>query len=96
MSSIIGDLLTNRIRSELRNRVEQILKAGEEWSKAARELTEALDRLTEAIKNGGVDKSAVRSVVSKTSRLSRETKKLTRAFEMQTKTLEKALAKIGA
>ena len=93
--SIIGDLLTNKIRSELRNRVDQILKAGEEWSKTARELTDALDRLTEAIKSGEVDKSAVKSIASKTRRLSRDTKKLTKAFEMQTKTLEKALTKIG-
>jgi len=92
--SILGDILAGKIRQEMKSRVDQVLKAGDDWSRTAKELITALDRLTEAIKSGNPDSSSLEAVARGTKRLAFDTQKLTRAFEAHNKTLEKALTKI--
>jgi len=89
--SIIGDFLTGKLRDEMRQRVDEVLRAGSEWSKTARDLIEALNRLTEAIEKGNTKPSKTISRVAR--QLARQTKRLTKAFENHNKTLEKIVRK---
>jgi len=93
--SIIGDLLSGQLRKEMKSRVDEILKCGEQWDKTARELVEALDRLTDAIQKGSVDPSSVRSVARSSKKLSKETRNLAQAFINHRAFLEKILARFG-
>jgi uncharacterized coiled-coil DUF342 family protein len=82
------------LRKELKARVDEILNAGNEWSKTARELTEALNRLTDSIKNGNPNKADIKSIARTSKKLARETGRLTRAFEAEGTILEKILNKV--
>jgi len=79
----------------MKQRVDQVLKAGDEWSVTARELIAALDRLTETVKPGNVGPSSLDAVARGAQRLVVNTKKMTKAFKSRNRTLEEALVKIG-
>jgi len=93
--SILGDVLSGRLRQEMRQRVDEVLKCGNEWSQAARDLIEALNRLTDSIKKGNPDPSIPKSVVRASRKLAKETARLTRAFEAHNKTLSEILRRYG-
>jgi len=92
--AILSDILTGRIRQEMKSRVEQVLKAGDDWSRTAKELIVAMDRLTEAIKSGSVDPKSLEGMVKGTKHLAANTEKLTKAFTNFNGTLERTLTKI--
>jgi len=93
--SIVGDLFSGRLRQEMRQRVDEVLKCGKEWSQTARELSEALNRLTDSIQKGKPDPSDVKGVVSSTKKLAKETRRLTRAFEAHSETLTNIVRRYG-
>jgi len=98
--SFIEGLIGNRIRKEMKTRIDLILKAEAEWSETAKKLIEALDRLTEAVEAGNsadktvpIDRSI--AVSQGARRLAKDTKRLVKAVKSHRKTLEKISAKIG-
>jgi len=93
--SILGDVLSGRLRQEMRQRVDEVLKSGNDWNQAARELTEALNKLTEAVQKGNFNPSFPKSVAQSARKLAKETTKLTRAFEAHSKTLSEILRRYG-
>jgi uncharacterized protein YukE len=93
--SMIGDILSGRLRQELRTRVDEVLKAGNEWNQTAHELTQALNNLTDAIKSGNPEKAHSKVVAQTARKLARETTRLTKAFEDHNQTLEKIVTKFG-
>ena len=93
--SIISDILTGKIRQEMRERVNEILAYGREWVQTAQKLTEALNNLTEEIRKGNVDPKSLKAVGRATSRLAKETSRLAKAVENHSSTLQKALAHLG-
>lgn len=93
--AIIGDLISGKLRAEMKERVDEILKCGEQWDKTARELIEALNRLTDAIQKGSVDPSSVRPVARGSKKLAKETTRLAQAFINHRAFLEKILKRFG-
>jgi len=93
--AIFGDILSGKLRAEMKQRVDQILNCGEQWDKTARELIEALNRLTDAIQKGNVDPASVRLVARGTKKLSTETTRLAQAFINHRAFLEKTLERFG-
>jgi len=93
--SVIGDFLTGRLRTEMKSRVDQILKCGDEWTKTARELTEALSKFTEAAQKGEINPSIPKSVAKNARKLAKETAKLTLAFEAHKNMLGKVIERFG-
>jgi len=82
------------VRREIKARVDEILRCGNNWSKTAQELTEALNNLTNAIISRDPKLSGT-SVVRASRKLAKETKRLTKAFEDLDKTLEKNLPRLS-
>jgi len=95
MAGIIGDLVSGKLRAEMKQRVDEILKCGEKWDETARELVKALDRLTDAIQKGNVDTSGVRSVARSSKKLSKETRNLAQAFINHRAFLQKIVERVG-
>jgi len=93
--AIFGDLLSGKLRAEMKQRVDEILKCGEQWDKTARELVEALNKLTDAVQTGNVDLSSVRPVARGSKKLSKETRNLAQAFINHRAFLEKILTRFG-
>jgi len=93
--SIIGDVLSGRLRQEMRQRVDEVLKCGNEWSQTAKELIEALNKLSGTVQKGNPDPSVFKSVSRAGRKLAKETARLTRAFEAHNNTLEKILTRYG-
>lgn len=90
--SILGNLLSGKIRSEMRKRVDEIINAGDKWQKTAEDLIKALNQLTEAIEKG--NPTNLKPAIRETKKLVRQTKRLSRAFESHRKTLTKIERKI--
>lgn len=87
----ISDMLTGKIRDEIKKRVDEILTAGREWRETAVKLTEALNRLADVIEKNEVYTSNIKQV-SKTARmLAKNTKALTEAFEKMNEMINKNL-----
>jgi len=93
--SVLGDILSGRLRQEMRQRVDEVLKCGNEWNQTARQLIEALNRLSDSIKTGNPNPADSKSVAGGVRKLAKETQHLTRAFEAQTKTLREILTRYG-
>jgi len=89
--AIVGDLLSGRLRQEMRQRVDEVLKCGNEWSQTARGLVEAINKLTDSIKRGNPDPTDAKLVAQGAKKLAKETGRLTRAFEAHNKTLDEIL-----
>jgi len=92
--SIIGDVLSGRLRQEMRQRVDEVLKCGNEWSQMAQKLVEALDRLTDSIQKGNPNPD-MKTVARGAKQLAKETRRLTNAFQAHNKTLGELLARYG-
>lgn len=88
------DMFTGRLRNEMKERVDTILKAEEEWSRTAKELIVALDKLTKAVENGNVDASTIKPVTKGVTGLTRSTKRLSQSSSSLTSTLTKILGKM--
>jgi len=95
MSGVIGDFLSGRLRQEMRQRVDEVLKAGNEWNQTARELIEAVNRLTDSIKAGNPKPLDSKLIARGTRKLAKETVRLTRAFEAHNKTLSEIVRRYG-
>ena len=93
--SVLGDLLSGRLRTEMRQRVDEILKCGNQWDQTARGLIEALNRLTDSIQKGNLDPSGVKPIAQGTRKLAKETRSLTQAFKSYQTILEKMLTRFG-
>jgi len=93
--AILGDILSGKLRAEMKQRVEEVLKAGEEWNKTAKELTEALNRLTNAVQTGVPDPADAKLVARCSRKLAKETGRLRRAFEAHGEILKKILTQYG-
>jgi len=93
--SLLRSFLGDKIREEMRNRVDEVLKAGGDWNSTAKELIAALDRHTEAIKNGTVDPTTLKAIEKSNSQLARSTKLLARAFDNHGRTLARLMVKIA-
>jgi hypothetical protein len=93
--SVLGDLLSGRLRAEMRQRVDEVLKCGNEWNRTARELIEALNRLSDSVQKGNPNPSDSKLVARGARKLARETGRLTRAFEANNKTLAEILRRYG-
>jgi len=93
--SVLGDLLSGRLRQEMRQRVDEVLRCGNEWNQTAQKLIEALNRLSDSIQKGNTDPRDVKMVATGARKLAKETQRLTRAFEAQTKTLGEILTRYG-
>jgi len=90
---MVMELLSGKIRAEMKQRVEEVLKAGETWSMTAKELTEALNRLTNAVLTGNPDPADAKLVARCSRKLAKETGRLRRAFDAHGEILEKVLMK---
>jgi chromosome segregation ATPase len=91
--SILGKIAgLDAIRDEMKRRVEEILRAGNEWRATAEKLAQAIQELTEAIEKG--EKSSVPQVKDELKKLSSQTARLARAFEAHRRTLESLASKI--
>jgi len=93
---MLRGILESQIRKEIKARVDQVLKAGDEWSKTAKELVVALDKLTDAIKAGNIDPSSMEPVAKGVKHLSSDTRQLEKSFNYFNKTLEKTLTKLNS
>jgi len=93
--AILGDILSGKLRAEMKQRVEEVLKAGESWSSTAKELTEALNRLTAAALAGKADPEDAKLVARSSRKLAKETGRLRRAFEAHGEILKKILMQYG-
>jgi len=93
--SVIGDILSGRLRAEMKSRVDEVLKAGNVWNQTAQELIGAINKLVDAIQKGDFNPSNPKSVAQAAKKLAKETKRLTKAFEDHNKTLAQVLAKYG-
>lgn len=92
---VLGDLLSGRIRTEMKQRVDEVLKCGNEWGQTAQKLTEALNRLTETVQKGNIDPANLKVVTSGARKLAKETQRLTKAFETLDKTLGNVVTRYG-
>jgi len=90
---VLGDLLSGRLRQEMRQRVDAVLRCGNEWNQTAQKLIEALNKLTDSIQKGRANPADVRAVATGAKKLAKETQRLTRAFEAHNKTLGEILAR---
>lgn len=93
--SFLSDVLTGKLRAEMRERVDQILSCGREWCQTAQKLTEALNALTDELKKGNVNPDTAKNVRRAASQLAKETGKLVRSIEAHTETLKKIMTKLG-
>jgi len=92
---MVMDFLSGKLRAEMKQRVEEVLAAGKEWSATAKELTEALNRLTNAVQTGVPDPADAKLVARASRKLGKETRRLTKAFESHGKILDKILRQYG-
>jgi len=91
--TMIGDILSGRLRQEMRQRVDEVLRCGNEWNQTARELITALNNLTDSIQKGKPNPTPFKSVTQGARKLAKETRRLTNAFQAHNKTLTEILAK---
>lgn len=89
--SVLGDLLSGRLRQEMRQRVDEVLRCGNEWNQTAQKLIEALNKLTDSIQKGNTIPANAKQVATGARKLAKETQRLTRAFEAHNKTLSEIL-----
>jgi len=89
------DIFSGRLRTEMRQRVDEVLKCGTAWNKTAGELIEAINRLTDSIQKGNTTPADSKAVARAGRKLAKETGRLTRAFAAHNQTLAEILVKIG-
>ena len=94
MMGIVGDLLSGKLRKEMKERVDQVLKASEEWSRTAKELIDAMNRLSEAIRSGGIDNYDFSGVEKGLRSLARSTTSLRRSLDKHSRTLSKIMSRM--
>jgi hypothetical protein len=94
MGGVLGHILGGDIRREMKERVDEVLAAGERWDKTAKELIEATDKLTKAIECDKGSRGAT-GVAKATRRLSRETGVLADAFKSLDGTLQSMITRYG-
>lgn len=78
----------------MRRRVNQVLKAGDEWNRTAKQLIEATDNLTKAIENKEVKSTLINPLKKSVQTLSKRTTRLAKAFESYQKILGKIASKV--
>lgn len=87
MAGILGKIVgLDSIREDMKKRVDEILKAGNEWNKTAERLTQALEKLSET--------KEMDPIKGDLKRLAKQTGKLARAFEAHRQTLANLTEKI--
>jgi ribosome-binding protein aMBF1 (putative translation factor) len=85
--SILGKITgLDAVRDEMKQRVDEILKAGNEWKIAAEKLAQTIQTLTQAIEKG--EKSDLTPIKGELKKLNSHTMRLARAFEAHMRTLE--------
>lgn len=85
--TVLDALLGSSIRGEMKRRVDQVLKAGHEWTETAEKLNKTLKELTKAIYEG--DAKTVKPIGAPIRKLANQTGKMSKALTNYTKTLSK-------
>jgi len=93
--SVLGDIFSGRLRQEMRQRVDAVLRAGNEWCSTARDLVEALNKLTNSIQQGNVNPVDVKIMAKSARTVAKKTEALTKAFLAHNKMLSEVLARYG-
>jgi len=94
MAGIFGKIVgLESIREELKQRVNELLKAGEEWRKTADRLTAAIENLTAEIKSGRNPKN-LRTIKADLRKLAAETRNLSNSFGKVYRIVEEVSEKI--
>ena len=91
---MLRELLSSTVRGEMRKRVDQVLKAGEQWTKATNELKESLNRLSDAIEKNEVKPELISPIKKSVQNLSKKTTRMRKAITNYTKTLGKIAAQV--
>lgn len=79
MAGVLGHLLGENLRKEMREKVDQIMTCGENWNETAKRLCEDLEKLTAAIEAS--EKPQNLSYIKKsTTKLAGESRALSAAF----------------
>jgi hypothetical protein len=91
---MLRDFAEGIIRKEIRGRVNEILKAGNEWCNASKSLQVSLDALTKAVASGTVPTETIKPVNGATKNLAGKTAVLAKAFTNFNATLEKIAKQI--
>jgi hypothetical protein len=93
VAGILGKLAgIDTIREDMRKRVDEILRAGNDWKTTAEKLTGSLQVLIEAIQKG--NPQDLQPIKSDLKSLSTQTRRLARAFEAHRETLASLIRKI--
>jgi hypothetical protein len=94
MGGVLGHLLGENLRKEMKQKVEQIMTCGENWNSTAMKLCEDLEKLTAAIEAS--EKPTNLSYIKKsTSRLAGESRALSTAFVDFNKTINDLIERFG-
>ncbi len=92
--SLIGDLLGGRLRREMQERVDQILKSGDDWRKKADELITALNKLSDCIEKSEPNQHPSSRVAKATRQLTTKTENMTNALQAHSQLLKDLISKI--
>lgn len=94
MAGVLGHLLGENLRKEMREKVEEIMICGENWNETAKKLCEDLEKLTVAIEAS--EKPQNLSYIKKsTVRLCNESRALSAAFIDFNKTINGLIERFG-
>lgn len=94
MAGVLGHLLGENLRKEMREKVGEIMKCGENWNTTALKLCEDLEKLTAAIEAS--EKPQNLSYIKKSaSRLATESRALSSAFIDFNKTINDIITRFG-
>lgn len=94
MAGVIGNVLKSAVREEMRRRVDQVLKAGEDWNGEARQLTAALNNLIKLVEQGKMNPKDLEPVKKNMKQLSRRTGTMATALTNYTSTLRRVNEKL--
>jgi len=96
MSGFFGSILESTIRKEMKNRIDEVLRCGQEWDQTAKALKTSIDNLVAELKAKGVsvDPAAIKEIGPPITRLCKNTDRLAKGFESYTRTMVKISEKL--
>jgi len=80
------------IREDMKKRVDEILKAGNEWQRTAEKLTKTIQTLIETIEKG--NPKDLQPIKGELKKLTTQTRRLAKAFQQHRKTLNTLARKL--
>jgi len=99
MAGLFGGILESTIRKEMKNRIDEVLRCGQEWDQTAKALKTSIDNLVAefkaaAAKGVSVDPAAIKEIGPPITRLCKNTDRLAKGFESYTRTMTKISEKL--